>query len=99
MSVLRYRDPFAEGTGETVTLVEAETDPRYGRPPEARTLEERLNFGYVAVDKHAGPTSHDVVNSVRRVLGVERAGHGGTLGALGGPGRSCRDGRAPGAAR
>ncbi|MCS6788058.1 MAG: hypothetical protein NZ733_02060, partial [Aigarchaeota archaeon] len=76
MSVLRYGDPFAEGTGEMVTLVDAETDHRYGRPPEARTLEERLNFGYVAVDKHAGPTSHDVVNSVRRVLGVERAGHG-----------------------
>lgn len=31
------------------------------------------------VDKPAGPTSHDVVDRVRRDLGVRRAGHTGTL--------------------
>jgi tRNA pseudouridine55 synthase len=31
------------------------------------------------VDKPAGPTSHDVVDRVRRALGVRRAGHTGTL--------------------
>ncbi|MCS7094272.1 MAG: hypothetical protein NZ988_00475 [Thaumarchaeota archaeon] len=79
MNVLRYGDPFGEQAREMITLIEAETDQRYGKPPELRTIEERLEFGYVAIDKHAGPTSHDIVNSVRRVLGVERAGHGGTL--------------------
>jgi tRNA pseudouridine55 synthase len=35
--------------------------------------------GVLVVDKPAGPTSHDVVERVRRVLGVARAGHTGTL--------------------
>lgn len=33
----------------------------------------------LVVDKPAGPTSHDVVDRVRRGLGVRRAGHTGTL--------------------
>jgi tRNA pseudouridine55 synthase len=35
--------------------------------------------GVLVVDKPAGPTSHDVVESVRRALGVRKAGHTGTL--------------------
>jgi tRNA pseudouridine55 synthase len=35
--------------------------------------------GVVVVDKPAGPTSHDVVDRVRRALGVRRVGHSGTL--------------------
>ena len=31
------------------------------------------------VDKPAGPTSHDVVAVVRRLLGQRRVGHAGTL--------------------
>lgn len=31
------------------------------------------------IDKPAGPTSHDVVGAVRRVLGQRRVGHAGTL--------------------
>jgi tRNA pseudouridine55 synthase len=35
--------------------------------------------GLIVVDKPAGPTSHDVVARVRRVLGERRIGHTGTL--------------------
>jgi tRNA pseudouridine55 synthase len=35
--------------------------------------------GVVVVHKPAGPTSHDVVALVRRLTGVKRVGHGGTL--------------------
>src|SRR3972149_3061743 len=35
--------------------------------------------GILLIDKHAGPTSHDIVNSVRRILGQKRVGHSGTL--------------------
>lgn len=35
--------------------------------------------GLVVVDKHAGPTSHDVVNRLRRLFGTRRVGHAGTL--------------------
>lgn len=35
--------------------------------------------GLLVIDKPAGPTSHDVVQRIRRALGTRRAGHGGTL--------------------
>lgn len=35
--------------------------------------------GFLAVDKPAGWTSHDVVARIRRLTGVRRAGHAGTL--------------------
>ncbi len=35
--------------------------------------------GIIVVSKPAGPTSHDVIDTVRRLTGVRRVGHGGTL--------------------
>ena len=35
--------------------------------------------GAVLIDKPAGPTSHDVVDALRRAFGLEKAGHCGTL--------------------
>lgn len=35
--------------------------------------------GLLIVDKPAGPTSHDVVQRVRKLLNTRRVGHGGTL--------------------
>jgi len=35
--------------------------------------------GVLVVDKPAGPTSHDIVDRVRRALGTRRVGHTGTL--------------------
>jgi tRNA pseudouridine55 synthase len=35
--------------------------------------------GVLILDKAQGPTSHDLVQRLRRVLGVKRIGHGGTL--------------------
>ena len=36
-------------------------------------------FGFVVIDKPTGFTSHDCVNRVRKVFGIKRVGHGGTL--------------------
>lgn len=38
-----------------------------------------MTAGILAIDKPVGPTSHDVVDAVRRTLGVRRVGHFGTL--------------------
>lgn len=38
--------------------------------------------GIVAVYKPKGPTSHDIVNAVRRITGEKRVGHAGTLDPL-----------------
>jgi H/ACA ribonucleoprotein complex subunit 4 len=55
------------------------TDPDYGSDPRMRSIEELLKTGVINLDKPRGPTSHQVVSWVKRVLGVEKAGHGGTL--------------------
>ena len=35
--------------------------------------------GLLLIDKPTGPTSHDIVDSVRRRLQMKRVGHAGTL--------------------
>lgn len=35
--------------------------------------------GMLLVDKPAGPTSHDIVHRVRKLTGIDKVGHGGTL--------------------
>lgn len=35
--------------------------------------------GVLIVNKHSGPTSHDIVNMVRKLYGTKRVGHTGTL--------------------
>ncbi|MEE9223131.1 MAG: RNA-guided pseudouridylation complex pseudouridine synthase subunit Cbf5, partial [Thermoplasmata archaeon] len=47
-----------------------------GKRPEDRSVEELLNLGFINVDKPSGPTSHQVSAWVKKILGVEKAGHG-----------------------
>src|SRR5512145_444841 len=35
--------------------------------------------GALLIDKPAGPTSHDIVDAIRRQFGIKKAGHCGTL--------------------
>ncbi len=38
-----------------------------------------MTDGFLVVDKERGPTSHDVVAAIRRITGIRKAGHAGTL--------------------
>ena len=58
---------------------EESTDDRYGCSPGLRPIPLLLQYGLLLIDKPAGPTSHEVVAWVRRILGVDKAGHSGTL--------------------
>ena len=62
-----------------VVKAEEETNPRYGHRPEERPIQEHMRFGIINLDKPAGPSSHEVTAWVKRILSLERAGHGGTL--------------------
>ena len=55
------------------------TDPRYGCAPSKRMIRDHLRLGIVNLDKPVGPTSHEIVAWVKRLLEIRRAGHGGTL--------------------
>jgi tRNA pseudouridine55 synthase len=50
-----------------------------GTRGKIRSARARLVDGVLVVDKPQGPTSHDVVDRVRRALGERRVGHTGTL--------------------
>ncbi len=51
------------------------SDPASDRP----TPDAGPGTGLFLIDKPAGPTSHDVVQRLRRWTGIRRVGHGGTL--------------------
>ena len=64
---------------ELIVKVEAETDPTHGCIPKNRTIPDLIKYGLVNLDKPSGPTSHEVVAWVKKILKINRAGHGGTL--------------------
>ncbi len=47
------------------------------------TVSSLLKRGFINIDKPRGPSSHEVAAWVGRILGVEKVGHGGTLGVSG----------------
>lgn len=55
------------------------TNENYGHYPDRRPIESLLSYGLVLIDKPAGPSSHEVVAWVKRILEIEKAGHSGTL--------------------
>jgi H/ACA ribonucleoprotein complex subunit 4 len=57
----------------------AKTDPAFGKAPSKRPLEMYLRLGAINLDKPSGPTSHEVVAWVKKILNLDRAGHSGTL--------------------
>ncbi len=58
---------------------EEPTDPRFGWSPRSRPLKEYFETGVINLDKPPGPSSHEVVSWIKRLLSISRAGHGGTL--------------------
>ena len=55
------------------------TNDKYGHYPDKRPIDDLLYYGLVLVDKPPGPTSHEVVAWVKKMLQIEKAGHSGTL--------------------
>ena len=58
---------------------EGETDERYGCNPFKRPIQDYIRKGFVCIDKPMGPSSHEVVVWVRKILEVNKTGHTGTL--------------------
>ncbi len=55
------------------------TNPTWGSEPLKRPISDHLRLGVIAIDKPSGPSSHEVVAWIKRMLSLEHAGHAGTL--------------------
>ena len=64
---------------ELITVAETGSEGTHGFEPSKRPISLYLDFGLIPLDKTRGPTSHEVVAWVRRLMGIEKAGHSGTL--------------------
>jgi len=71
--------PFERIEREILVKRESETDDKYGKKPEERTVKELLDYGVINLNKPEGPTSHQVSDYVQKILGLKKAGHSGTL--------------------
>lgn len=58
---------------ETTSLQEC------GNSPNDREINEYLKYGVINLDKPVGPSSHEVVTWIKKILNVEKTGHCGTL--------------------
>ncbi|MDP9196950.1 MAG: RNA-guided pseudouridylation complex pseudouridine synthase subunit Cbf5 [Thermoproteota archaeon] len=65
--------------GELTRIADEVTNNNFGYVPDARPINLLLNYGVILLDKPGGPTSHEVVAWVKRILKLEKAGHSGTL--------------------
>ncbi len=86
VDLTRLGREFIEGLGKTCGFderfyvkVDEGTDGRYGWVPFMRPINKYIEYGVINLDKPPGPTSHEVVAWVKRLLNVPKAGHGGTL--------------------
>jgi tRNA U55 pseudouridine synthase TruB len=67
---------------EISSLREEETDSRYGKAPEERSIKERINYGFILLDKPAGirsKTAAYIAKNIMATLGAKKMGYSGTL--------------------
>lgn len=62
-----------------LTKLDENTSNKFGTIPNERSFEELLDKGFVIIDKNSGPTSHETTDFVKKILGINKAGHSGTL--------------------
>lgn len=62
-----------------LTIDQDVTNDTFGTYYDKRTVEQLLEYGLIILDKPPGPTSHEVVAWVKRILKIPKAGHSGTL--------------------
>ncbi|MGC8601329.1 MAG: tRNA pseudouridine synthase A [Thermoprotei archaeon] len=68
---------------------EEKGEETYGEDPWHRDIKRHLSFGVINLDKPSGPGSHEVAAWVKRMFGLSKVGHGGTLEARSGEIQPC----------
>jgi len=71
--------PFEGIKLDIITLRSAETSDKFGGNSNERTVEQMIKSGIIVLNKVSGPTSHQVSDYLKRIFGLKKAGHSGTL--------------------
>ncbi len=79
LEFINQLDQFAGLNKRWLVKHEEETNPDYGLHPWRRPIDQYIRMGVIPLDKPPGPTSHEVVAWIKRMFGLSKAGHGGTL--------------------
>jgi H/ACA ribonucleoprotein complex subunit 4 len=66
-------------TRRVVSKSKTEVKGNFGKSPGERTTEELLQKGVLILNKPSGPTSHQAVDYLKKVIEKDKAGHSGTL--------------------
>ena len=65
---------------QDLTIIDQDvTNDKYGTYYDKRSLDQLLKYGFILLDKPPGPTSHETVAWLKRILKIPKAGHSGTL--------------------
>lgn len=65
---------------QNLTIIDQDvTNDKYGTYFDKRSLDQLLKYGFILLDKPPGPTSHETVAWLKRILKIPKAGHSGTL--------------------
>jgi H/ACA ribonucleoprotein complex subunit 4 len=71
--------PFEKIKRTILTKKVSQTSDKYGNQFDNLPIEELLKYGIINLDKPKGPTSHQVSDYLKKIIGVSKAGHSGTL--------------------
>ena len=71
--------PFEKIKREILIKKDAFSNPAFGFKPEERSMQETVNYGLININKYSGPTSHQIVDYIKGILHLDKAGHSGTL--------------------
>ena len=73
------KTPAWEIKRTTTIRAEEVFDSTIGNPPNERNFQQMIKRGVLIIDKISGPTSHEVVAWVKKLMEIDNVGHGGTL--------------------
>lgn len=71
--------PYEEKEREVLVKREEDTDLKFGLDPYKRPTKDILDYGVMNLDKPEGPSSHQISAYAKKIIGVDKAGHSGTL--------------------
>ena len=71
--------PFEKRNFDVLVKFDVVPSADFGCSPSSRSVSELLDSGIIVLNKPSGPTSHQAVDYLKRVLDLKKAGHSGTL--------------------